>query len=111
MIWATAKQPIPTNEDRDFLIETVFLGTAKPAASTIPGVFSTYNDAAPLQYPFDLKKAAALLDAAYNKGEDGTRFNLRLAFLAGETFRKTSEYFRSSFGKLGIKVKIRGCGF
>ncbi|MQB41086.1 ABC transporter substrate-binding protein [Rhizobium sp. ICMP 5592] len=93
--------------DRNFINDTVFLGAAKPAASTIPAVFSAYNDEAPFHYPFDLKTAADLLDAAgYKKGDDGQRFSLRLAFLPGETFRKTSEYFRSSFGKLGIKVEI-----
>jgi peptide/nickel transport system substrate-binding protein len=47
------------------------------------------------------------LDAAgYHKKEDGVRFNLRLAFLPGETFKKTSEYLRSTFGKLGVKVEI-----
>ncbi|NEI72301.1 ABC transporter substrate-binding protein [Rhizobium lusitanum] len=93
--------------DRDLIIETVFLGTAKPAASTIPAIFSAYNDEAPFQYPFDLAKAGQLLDAAgHKKGDDGVRFSLRLAFIPGETFKKTSEVLRSSFGKLGVKVEI-----
>ncbi|MFT4184002.1 MAG: ABC transporter substrate-binding protein, partial [Rhizobium sp.] len=93
--------------DRNFIVEAIFFGAAKPAASTIPAVFTSYNDEAPFQYPFDLKKAAQLLDAAgFPKRDDGTRFSLRLAFLPGDTFKKTSEYLRSTFGKLDIKVEI-----
>lgn len=93
--------------DRNFINEAIFYGTAQPAASNIPAVFKTYNDEAPFQYPFDLAKAGALLDkAGYPKGADGTRFSLRLTYLPSDTFKKTSEYFRSTFGKLGVKVEI-----
>ncbi|MFB9948986.1 ABC transporter substrate-binding protein [Rhizobium puerariae] len=94
--------------DRNFIVDTIFFGAAKPAASTIPAVFAAYNDEAPFQYPFDLQKASQLLDAAgFQKKEDGVRFSLRLAFLPGDTFRKTSEYLRSAFGKLGVRVEIQ----
>lgn len=93
--------------DRNFIVEAIFFGTAKPAASTIPAVFSNYNDEAPFQHPFDLQKASELLDkAGLPKKADGSRFTLRLAFLPGDTFKKTSEYFRSTFGKIGVRVEI-----
>ncbi|NTF52926.1 ABC transporter substrate-binding protein [Agrobacterium rhizogenes] len=93
--------------DRNFIVEAIFFGAAKPAASTIPTVFTSYNDEAPFQYPFDLETASQLLDAAgFPKNNDGSRFSLRLAFLPGDTFKKTAEYLRSTFGKLGIKVDI-----
>lgn len=93
--------------DRDFINDAIFFGTAKPAGSNIPAVFTAYNDEKPFTYPFDLAKANELLDkAGYPKGADGTRFSLRLAFLPSDVFRKTSEYLRSSFGKLGVKVDI-----
>lgn len=93
--------------DRNFIVDAIFFGAAKPAASTIPAVFSHYNDEAPFQYPFDLRKASDLLDAAgFPKKDDGSRFNLRLAFLPGDTFKKTSEYLRSAFGKIGVRVDI-----
>ncbi|WP_320194461.1 ABC transporter substrate-binding protein [Agrobacterium rosae] len=92
--------------DRNFINDAIFYGTAKPAGSNIPAIFTAYNDEAPFNYPFDLAKANALLDqAGYPKGADGTRFSLRLAFLPSDVFRKTSEYLRSSFGKLGVKVE------
>ncbi|MBN9333681.1 ABC transporter substrate-binding protein [Devosia sp.] len=93
--------------DRQFIIDNIYYGTAKAAGSNIPAVFTAYNDEAPFQYPYDPAKAATLLDAAgYPKGADGTRFSLKLTFLPGDTFKKTAEYIRSSFGELGVKVDI-----
>lgn len=93
--------------DRNFINDAIFYGTAKPAGSNIPAVFTAYNDEAPFNYPFDLARANELLDkAGYPKGADGTRFSVRLAFLPSDVFRKSAEYFRSSFGKLGVKVEI-----
>ncbi|MGH6859943.1 MAG: ABC transporter substrate-binding protein, partial [Phyllobacterium sp.] len=93
--------------DRNFIVDSIFFGTARAAASTIPAVFASYNDEAPFQYPFDLARAGQLLDAAgFEKKSDGVRFSLRLTFLPGDTFRKTSEYLRSAFGKLGVRVEI-----
>lgn len=93
--------------DRDFINDAIFFGTAKPAASNIPAVFTAYNDEAPFQYPFDLEKANALLDqTGHPRGADGTRFSLRLTYLPSDAFRKSADYFRSTFGKLGVKVEI-----
>ncbi len=93
--------------DRNFINDAIFFGTAQPAGSNIPAVFKAYNDEAPYDYPFDLAKANALLDkAGYPKGADGTRFSLRLSFLPSDIFRKSADYFRSTFGKLGVKVEI-----
>jgi peptide/nickel transport system substrate-binding protein len=93
--------------DRNFINDAIFYGTAKPAGSNIPAVFTTYNDEAPFSYPFDPAKANALLDkAGYPKGADGTRFSLRIAYLPSDVFKKTADYLRSSFGKLGVKIEI-----
>lgn len=93
--------------DRKFIIDAIYFGTAKQAGSTIPAVFAQYNDEGPFQYPFDPQKAAELLDAAgYEKKGDGFRFSLKLAFMPGDAFRKTAEYFRSAFAKVGVKVEV-----
>nr|WP_267973126.1 ABC transporter substrate-binding protein [Allorhizobium ampelinum] len=93
--------------DRNFIIDAIFYGTAKPAFSNIPAVFKDYNDEAPFQYEFDLKKANELLDkAGHPKDANGTRFSLRLTYIPGDSFKKTAEYFRSTFGKLGVKIEI-----
>ncbi|MGI2033940.1 ABC transporter substrate-binding protein [Rhizobium panacihumi] len=93
--------------DRQFIIDAIYFGTAKAAGSTIPAVFTIYNDEAPFQYPFDQNKAAELLDkSGYEKKGDGFRFSLKLAFMPGDAFRKTAEYFRSAFAKVGVKVEV-----
>lgn len=93
--------------DRTFIIDTIFYGTAQAAASNIPTVFKDYNDEAPYQYPFDIARANDLLDkAGHPRGDDGTRFSLRLTYLPSDTFKKTVGYLRSAFGKVGVKVEI-----
>jgi peptide/nickel transport system substrate-binding protein len=93
--------------DRRFIIDSIYLGTAGAAGSTIPRVFKSYNDEAPFAYPFDLDRAAKLLDAAgYPKGPDGIRFSLRLAYMPSDPFRRTTEFLRGSLAKLGIKAEI-----
>lgn len=92
--------------DRRFIVDSIYFGTAAPAASTIPAVFP-FNDEKPFDYPFDLDKAGKLLDAAgYPRGADGTRFTLKLAFLPSDAFRRTAESLRGGFAKLGVKVEI-----
>lgn len=93
--------------DRRFIVESVYYGTAQSAASTIPSVFKAYNDEEPFTYSFDPGKASRLLDeAGLKRGADGARFSLRLTFLPGDPFKKTSEYLRSAFAKVGVKVEI-----
>lgn len=72
--------------DRNFINDAIFFGTAKPAGSNIPAVFSTYNDEKPFTYPFDLAKANELLDKA-----GILRARMALAFRCGSPFcRPTS---------------------
>ncbi len=93
--------------DRRFIVDAIFFGTAMPAASTIPAAFPAYNDEAPFDYPFDPDRTGKLLDeAGYARGADGTRFALRLTFLPGDTFKRTAEYLRAAFAKVGVKVEI-----
>ncbi|RWX81366.1 ABC transporter substrate-binding protein [Neorhizobium lilium] len=93
--------------DRKFIIDNIFYGTAQAAGSNIPSVFKQYNDEAPFHYPFDPAKANELLDkAGHPKGTDGKRFSLRFTYLPSDTFKKTVEYLRSNFGKVGVKVEI-----
>jgi ABC-type microcin C transport system permease subunit YejB len=65
--------------DRDFVVDTIFLGYAKASAGPIPK-FDTQFHTADLPVPaFDVRRANALLDeAGFARGANGTRFQLRL---------------------------------
>ena len=61
-------------------------------------------------YPYDLKKAQALLDEAGCKpGKDGVRFSLTLDFEPGlpEQQKMVAEYLKSQLRRVGIDVQLR----
>ena len=61
-------------------------------------------------YPYDLKKAAALLDeAGYKAGADGERFKLTIDYLPGpdDQQKTVAEYVRGQLKKIGIAVEVR----
>lgn len=94
--------------DRDFVVNTIFLGYAKPSTGPIPQYDKTfYTDDVP-RYPFDTAKANALLDeAGYPRGADGTRFKLRL--LPAPFFNETKQfgdYLRQALAVVGIDAEI-----
>jgi peptide/nickel transport system substrate-binding protein len=94
--------------DRDFVVNTIFLGYAKPSTGPIPQYDKTfYTDDVP-RYPFDPAKANALLDeAGYPRGADGTRFKLRL--LPAPFFNETKQfgdYLRQALAAVGIDAEI-----
>ena len=63
-----------------------------------------------VRYPLDLKKSAALLDAAgYKAGANGERFKLTIDFLPNteEQGKNVAEYVRSQLKKVGIAVEVR----
>ena len=66
-----------------------------------------YTDDVPA-YDFDTAKAEALLDeAGYPRGDDGTRFSLRLRPAPWfEQTRAAGDYVRQALGKVGIDVEI-----
>jgi peptide/nickel transport system substrate-binding protein len=93
--------------DRKFIMESIFYGYAFPAGSTFPAALAAYDDEAPFSYPFNLDTANQLLDAAgFKRDGSGARFSLRLTFIPGDTFKRTAEYVRANFAKLGVKVTI-----
>jgi peptide/nickel transport system substrate-binding protein len=63
-----------------------------------------------VRYPVDLKKAAALLDAAgYKPGAGGERFKLTIDFTPGadDQQKNVAEYIRGQLKKIGIAVEVR----
>jgi peptide/nickel transport system substrate-binding protein len=95
--------------DRDALARVVWFGYGKPAISPVPSSLPAFFDASVPQYPFDLKKAEALLDeAGFKRGADGVRFTLGHDFLPyGDDYRRTGEFIKQALKRAGIEVDIR----
>jgi peptide/nickel transport system substrate-binding protein len=95
--------------DRDFTIENISMGFAKPAIAPLryTNLFCNPN----LQrYEFNLSKANQLLDeAGYKRGVDGIRFTLSIDFIpgGGPTVQASCEFLREQLKKVGINLSLR----
>jgi len=104
------RQAISHAIDRQFAVENIWYGNAKPATGPIPSTLvSFYNPDVPDTVSYDPALAEQLLDeAGYPRGDDGTRFELRLEVAAaGDAFTRFGEYARQALGKTGIDVELR----
>jgi len=94
--------------DRDFVVNTIFLGYARASTGPVPRSDRTFYTPDVSAYPFDPERANALLDeAGYPRGEGGLRFRLRLrpAPFFNET-RQFGDYLRQALAKAGIDAVI-----
>ena len=102
------RQAIAHAIDKDFVVKTIFLGYAKPSTGPVPQNDKQFYDADVPTYAFDLAKANALLDeAGYKRGDDGTRFQLKL--LPAPYFNETKQfgdYLRQALAAVGIDAQI-----
>ena len=94
--------------DRDYVVDTIFLGYAKAATGPVPRFdrrFYTDEVDAP---DFDVARANALLDeAGLARGADGVRLKLRL--LPAPWFEQTrqfGDYLRQALAAVGIDAQI-----
>ena len=115
----TAKKPlsdvavrkaIATAIDKNFITKVLMGGFARrrPTARSCRAARSRVADL--VRYPFDLKKAAEMLDAAgYKAGADGERFKLTIDYLPGvdDQQKNVAEYIRGQLKKVGIAVEVR----
>ncbi|XAH24361.1 ABC transporter substrate-binding protein [Xylophilus sp. GW821-FHT01B05] len=106
---APVRQAILHAIDREALTKTVWGGYAVPATGPVTSQLKTFYTADTQQYPFDRKKAEALLDAAgYPKQADGWRFKLTHDFIPyGDDYRRTGEFVRQALRAVGIDVTLR----
>jgi peptide/nickel transport system substrate-binding protein len=103
------RQAIAHAVDKDFIQKNIWFGFGLVIDSPIhPYVAAFYTNDVP-HYPFDPKKAEALLDeAGFPRGKDGVRFKVTHDPLPiGENFNKTAEYLKAALKKVGIEVTIR----
>jgi peptide/nickel transport system substrate-binding protein len=102
------RQAIAHAIDKQFLVEKGLRGVGTIVDSIIPpGIPWAYNAKAP-KYPFDVKKANALLDeAGQPRGSSGMRFSLRLSYEAGnDNSERPAEILREQLKAVGIDVKL-----
>lgn len=103
------RQAIAHAIDKDFIINKLHRGTTKRATGPIAPGSPFYTDKVE-KYPLDLKKSAALLDAAGLKaGAGGKRFAMTIDFLPGtpDNAQTIAEYLKPALGKVGIEVTVR----
>ncbi|MFG1242742.1 ABC transporter substrate-binding protein [Xanthobacter sp. V7C-4] len=103
------RQAIAHAVDKAALSKVVWFGYGKPAVSPIPSTLTAFHDPSVPTYPFDPKKAEALLDeAGFRRGPDGVRFALTHDFLPyGDDYRRTGEFLKQALKRVGIEVAIR----
>ena len=95
--------------NRENLARAVWYGSGRPATSPIPYQAGDLRLANPPAYPFDVKKAEELLEAAgYPRGADKTRLKLRLDWVPlGEANLRAAEFIKQSLQRIGIETTIR----
>ncbi len=102
------RQAISYAIDRQFVVDTVFLGYAATSTGPVPKNAPEFYTADVAAYNFDVAKANALLDeAGYPRGADGTRFELKL--LPAPYFNETKQfgdYLKQALTAIGIKATI-----
>jgi peptide/nickel transport system substrate-binding protein len=106
---ARVRRAIAYATNLDGLNKVVWYGYGKPAVSIVPSSLSQFFDASVPRYGYDTRKAEALLDeAGFKRGADGVRFTLSNDYLPyGDDYRRTAEYLKQSWKRVGIELNIR----
>ncbi|OZI38629.1 ABC transporter substrate-binding protein [Bordetella genomosp. 10] len=103
------RQAVAHAVDRNVILKVVNFGYGTISYSPIAPGLKTYNDPTPTPYPYDLKRANALLDeAGYKRGADGVRFKVPLDVnpIASDGAR-LADYLRITLARVGIAVTVR----
>jgi peptide/nickel transport system substrate-binding protein len=103
------RRAIAHSIDAGFFIENFLYGLGKPATGPIPSTSTAFYPAGSKPpYPFDRKKAEALLDeSGFRRGADGVRFTLRLVPIQnGEDVPLLATFIQQSLAAVGIRVEV-----
>jgi peptide/nickel transport system substrate-binding protein len=97
--------------DRDRVVQDVYQGMANKEVNAIPAQFRSLHDPSidyNKIYPYDPKKAGALLDAAGYPLKNGTRFSIELTYPAVPPFEWVARVVQSEWTAIGLSVKMAG---
>jgi peptide/nickel transport system substrate-binding protein len=93
--------------DRQFIADTIFFGRAHPSIGVIHTSNAIFFSKDVQDYPFDVKKAAAMRYAAGYPVKDGARFKLSLVSAGWfEENVKMGQYVKQAFEDLDITVDL-----
>lgn len=93
--------------DRQFIADTIFFGRAKPSVGAIHSSNKIFFTADVPKYPFDPKKAGALLDAAGYPVKGGSRFTVSVVSAGWfEENVKLGQYLKQALEDVDIKVDL-----
>jgi len=95
--------------DRDFLLKNVWYGYGTVAQAPIPKPLAEFHTEDVPTYPFDLKRAEALLDeAGYKRKANGIRFSFTNDPNAtGAVLSQTAQVLRSNLARIGVRMEVR----
>ena len=97
--------------DRDRVVQDVYQGMANKAVNAIPDQFrSLYDPSIDYNkiYPYDPKKAGALLDAAGYPLKNGKRFSIELTYATVPPFEWVARVVQLEWAAIGLDVKMVG---
>jgi len=92
--------------NRQPMIEYLWRGFAKPAASVLPPQSWAYNPEVPA-YDYDPKRARQILDTAGYQAAGGVRFHLTMKTSTEETTRLIAAVLQQQLREVGIALDIR----
>jgi peptide/nickel transport system substrate-binding protein len=102
--------------DRDAIVQTAWLGYAKPGSTILPPAAGIWHDPDVQPLPYDIDKANAILDAAgYKRGPDGIRIanghpmDYTVLFAKDESGAGDTAFqiIQNGFQQIGIKITQR----
>ncbi len=107
------RQAIACAIDRQAIVNALWLGHARLASSLLPpGHWARAEDAQLAQYPHDVARAQALLDAVgLRPGRDGVRLRLTLKTSTDETTRLLAAILQQQLRAAGIELLTRSSEF
>jgi peptide/nickel transport system substrate-binding protein len=97
--------------DRERVAKDAYQGLANIAVNAIPVQFRNLHDPSidyNKLYPYDPKKAGALLDEAGYPLKDGKRFSIELTYIAKAPFDSVAKVVQSQWTAIGVDVKLVG---
>ena len=95
--------------DRQFMRDKLFFGLGRTANGPINSVTQFYDEKALTTYPYDLKKAEALLDEmGLAKGAGGMRAKVEMIVMPyGEVWQRVAEYSKQQLRRIGVDVVLK----